>query len=175
MNGLFQGITLVAVLGIFGGIIKFAYEVARDNTRRRGEVYDKLREKFDSDEFEPIYCLLETYAYGSDNEQKEAEKAIRALSVDERQRFGAFIEHVALVAKSGVINYALANYEFGYYTRLCWKCPPFWDDLCDENGQNDPYWAIYREFVDELEPFDRALREKRESFLPKKTLSKIKI
>jgi len=42
---------------------------------------------------------------------------------------------------------------------LCWECSPFWDDIADpETKQNDPYWALYREFVEKLRPTANALK-----------------
>jgi hypothetical protein len=149
MPSFFDGLTLLVVLGIFGSIGKFAYESTRDGTRRRSDLYDKLRERFDGDEFDPVYTALENYNYCPPEERANAEVAIRALPINIRARFAAFIEHVALVTKSGIISYRLANYEFGYYAIMCWECgPPFWDDLTDEaTKQNDPDWALYRDFV----------------------------
>jgi len=59
MPSFFDGLTFIVVLGIFAGIGKFAYEFTRDATRRRSDLYDKLREKFDSDEFDTICKLLD--------------------------------------------------------------------------------------------------------------------
>jgi hypothetical protein len=88
----------------------------------------------------------------STRKKADAEAAIRALSINIRARFAAFIEHVALVTKSGIISYRLANYEFGYYAIMCWECgSPFWDDLTDDDTkQKDPYWGLYCEFVSKL-------------------------
>jgi len=136
------------------------YEVSKDATRRRSETYDKLRIAFDGEEFAPVYDALDNYAQAlkpftnassdskgdappisdeSTRERAVADNAVRKLSPNVRRGFAASIEHIALVTKSGLISYTLANYEFGYYAILCWDCEPFWHDL----EQNTPYWALY--------------------------------
>jgi len=111
--------------------------------------------------FNPIFRALDAYKYGSPEERSEAEKAIHDLSLRLKEKFAAFIEHIGLLTKSGVLSYRLANYQFGYYAILCWECSPFWDDITDpDTKQNDPYWALYREFVENLRPVASALKSK---------------
>ena len=159
MSTFFGGVTFLAILGLFGGLVKFYYEFARDNARRRSDLYDKLREKFDSDEFGNIYEAIDRYTYCLPEEKGEVEKAIRALPLHVRDKFAAFIEYVGLLTKSELLSCELSNDEFGYYAILCWECTPLWDDITDPVlKQNDPYWALYREFVEKLRPVATALK-----------------
>jgi hypothetical protein len=88
-----------------------------------------------------VNCLTITNMVRQKKEAKQ--KDIRALPIRTREKFAAFIEHIGLVTKSGLISRRLANYEFGYYAILCWECSPFWEDIVDpEAKQNDPYWAL---------------------------------
>ena len=83
-----SAITFVAILANIGAIGKFAYEVARDGTKRRGELYDKLRERFDGPEFDEVYTALEEYTFaGSPNEKAQAESLVLALPINLRARF----------------------------------------------------------------------------------------
>jgi hypothetical protein len=158
MSHLYDGLTIIALLGIAGSIFKFGYEFRRDGARQRSDLYDKLRERFDGEEFDNIFTALDNYAEALPEQQAQEEQAIRDLTINDRGGFAAFIEHVALVTKSGLISYPLANYEFGFYAIRCWECAPFWDDLCDDAKQDDPYWALYREFVENLRPAAEALK-----------------
>jgi len=48
---------------------------------------------------------------------------------------------------------------------------PFWDDITNaDTKQNDPYWALYREFVEKLRREDIALKNN-----PSAEIGKLKI
>ncbi len=134
-------------------LFKFYAEYKRDFARRRGELYDKLREKFNSNEFDDILTALDNYARaGEDNKEKFAFE-LKRIDVNRRMRFAALVEYVALLAQSGVFDYKLASYEFGFHSIQCWESDPFWDGLCsaeDKNREADPYWALYALFVKRL-------------------------
>jgi hypothetical protein len=151
MATFFEELTFVAILGNIVAIGKFAYEIARDGTKRRGEIYDKLRDRFDGPEFHEVYTALEKYTFALPNEKARAESLVLALPLNLRARFAAFVEHIALVTNSGILNYRLAAYEFGYYAIMCWDCFPFWVDLYGgESHQQDPDWALFGHFVENL-------------------------
>jgi len=171
--GLTVGSVAIKAPAIVGKIGTFLYEYSRDNIRRRSEVYDSLRKTFDGDDFDPLYQALGEYAnvldtlnkikenpaatqnaiYEASYKLKIAEDAIRKVPEIVRGGFAAFVEHVALVTQSGLITYELANYEFGYYSILCWDCDPFWDGM----DKSSPYWTLYASFVEQLRVAAKAL------------------
>jgi hypothetical protein len=59
MSHLYDGLTIIALLGIAGSIFKFGYEFRRDGARQRSDLYDKLRERFDGEEFDNIFTALD--------------------------------------------------------------------------------------------------------------------
>ncbi|RNJ50328.1 hypothetical protein [Methylocystis hirsuta] len=175
MTDLYDGLTLVALSGIAGSIFKFGYELKKDGVKRRSDLYDDLRKEFDGGSFDNIFTALDDYDTAVKHNPAgslpviQAEISIRSLPLNDKYRFAAFIEHVALVTNSGIISYPLANYAFGEYARLGWNCAPFWDDLCDTSKQKDPYWAMYQEFVAKLQPAAEALNA-----TPSKAVAKIR-
>ena len=155
----------LSLFAIAGVVIKFWWDVSKEIRRQRVETYERLRKDFDDrKEFFPIFSKLEAHAdatltlakANTLEERNEAQKAINAADKDLRQiplpakmRFAAFIENVALHAKSGTFSYELANYEFGDIARKCWCADSFWEDLNDEGKtqETEPLWAMYKEFV----------------------------
>ena len=121
-------------LDISKDAVKFFLEYKRENARRRGEIYNELRKTFDGDEFKSLYEAINThyearkalddvenqsvmpeqYIKKLTEDLKKAEDAVRNLPLNIRERFAAFVEHVALITKSDLISYELANYEFGW-------------------------------------------------------------
>ena len=162
-------------LDISKDAVKFFLEYKRENARRRGEIYNELRKTFDGDEFKSLYEAINThyearkalddvenqsvmpeqYIKKLTEDLKKAEDAVRNLPLNIRERFAAFVEHVALITKSDLISYELANYEFGWYSILCADCEAFWDKM----DKGDAYWALYEDFVSKLRPKAKALKE----------------
>jgi|SRR5208337_1900500 len=85
MPNFFDGLNFIVILGILGGIGKFTYEATREGTRRRSDVYEKLREKFDSDEFSTIEVALDNYIYSSPEERSKADQAIHDIPLPTKE------------------------------------------------------------------------------------------
>jgi hypothetical protein len=155
------GITFLATLW------KWRTDYTRDLRKQRFELYYKLRSQYET--FVPIFEALDHYAEAKTQEEKnKAEAEVRALDTNVREQFAAFLENVALLAQSKIINYRLANYEFGHYALLCWDTPPFWDDPFDK--QDHPYWALLKAFIDNIRVYQHELFNERT-----KTVSKIRL
>jgi hypothetical protein len=152
-----SGLTITALIGGGFALVRFLIEYRKDAARRRYEIYDKLRERFDSPEFAKIFDALDRYAGTEGDDKIVAERALRTIDVTERSRLAAFIEHIALVAKSRILDYNLVQYQFGHYAQLCWESDPSWDALCEpsDNGafnyrDNEPFWALFKAFAAKL-------------------------
>jgi hypothetical protein len=146
----------LSLIAIAGALIKFGWDVSKENRRRGVEAYEKLRRDFDTEpNFEDIFKALDNLA-GADGKQI----LIQSIDIKYRLQFAAFTEYVALCAKSHIFSYELANYEFGDYARRCWKSNDFWKDLCDDgkNQNNEPLWGIFKEFVKRIESCNNRLK-----------------
>jgi hypothetical protein len=152
-----------SLLAIAGAVFKYWQEVRTENRRQRVEAYERLRKGFDEEKaFFTIFAALESHAIASTADEKAAAaSALRKIDYRIRMRFAAFIENVALYAKSGVFSYELANYEFGDYTRKCWVADPFWEELCDAGKKNyqEPLWGMFKEFVGKIKICDDRLKQ----------------
>lgn len=162
----FQGLTLLGLLGVVGAIWKFLYDFNKDRKATRHQIFERLRNTFDSEKFDEIYSNLDAY-YDCETESQKSLVAsqIRGLSISDRGGFAAFVENIALLTKSGIFDYRLAHYQFGHYTILCWDCAPFWEGIGEADvkgqkidGRNDPYWALYKDFVAHMREQAQALK-----------------
>jgi hypothetical protein len=157
--------SLLAISGaIFATLLKYWWDFRKESARKRMEIYEKLRKGFDEEEdFYPIFDALDARSDASTEQAKQAADAqISAIDSKLRARFAAYIEDVALYAKSNIFSYELANYEFGDYTRMCWEAPSFWEDLVSpqKNQKTEPLWAMYKEFEARINVCNVRLEEK---------------
>jgi hypothetical protein len=76
---------------------------------------------------------------------------------NEKRYFLALFEQVAIFVNSGLIPVGVAHYMFGYYAITAWDTPAFWENMAP-NERADPYWAVFRTFVEAMRLQEAALR-----------------
>ncbi|MFZ3327636.1 MAG: hypothetical protein WA231_17895 [Methylocella sp.] len=167
-------------LSVLGGMIvfltnlwKLRVDYSKDIRKQRRDLIDKLRSQFDDEEmFGNVFDALDDYRTAIETNDEEsrlaAELKVRAINVATRDKFCTLLERVALLSKSKVIDERWAHYEFGYYTLLCWKTPPFWDEPFD--SENEPYWALFKDFAERMEVCEKELKAD-----PEKTIRRIRV
>lgn len=149
-SGTLWGVTLETTkdLAIIGGTV-FALttfvtgvlEFARQTHHRRVEQFIEMRRRFlETPQFQEILRLIST-----------DDPALRSLPVQDRRNFGGFLEEVALLVNSRLINREVAHYMFGHYVLLTEKSENFWSGL-DRNGT---YWQLFHEFAREMREFEK--------------------
>jgi hypothetical protein len=148
-----HGITL-AMLVALAGAVKFLLEYIRDNKRKRMELYINLRENFrENDHFDKIFKALDQYEKAKeakdDSAKVIAREMLKSIPYEHRYEFVAFLEDVAMAVNSGALRPSVANYMFGYYAITCWDVDELWADI--RECKNDPYWALFKRFVERLE------------------------
>jgi hypothetical protein len=70
--------------------------------------------------------------------------------------FLGFYEDVALMVNSGLLKKPVAHYMFAYYAIRCWENNNFWGNL----NRESPYWALFRDFVKQMEKVENSLMRK---------------
>jgi hypothetical protein len=151
----------ISLLAIAGGVWTHWWDVQKERRKQRIDAYERLRKGFDEEpEFLEIFEALQAHHDSrTDQERTAVDEAMKRIDWRKRMRFAAFIENVALHAKSGIFSYELANYEFGYFARECWTTDSFWEALCDlgKKKEQEPLWTMVKEFVARIEPCNERL------------------
>ena len=132
--------TLIALITI----IQAMREYRRQGRFRRVEFFLDARSRLRSDsDFREIINLLET-----------DDPRLTEISFKKKLHFVGFFEEIALLVNSKVLREQVASYMFGYYALICWNSRNFW--ICPEKELNkeDPYWAIFRSFVAQVDHAD---------------------
>ncbi|HVR48075.1 MAG TPA: hypothetical protein VMT95_15700 [Candidatus Binatia bacterium] len=121
-----------------GTFVFSAVQYKQANTLRRFEKYYDMSKRFDDNEtVQEVIGLLRA---------SESEK-LRQLALSKKETFICFIEDVAVMQNSGLINPALAAYTFGYYVQTCLQNNDFWAGL----NRDDPFFKTFREFATNVE------------------------
>jgi hypothetical protein len=143
---------LAIVVGTFVAALTLAkavFEYSRQNAQKRAEYYLELREKYQQkDRFADIFELLDN------NSPKLAE-----LPHYKKLYFLSFYEDIALLVNAGLMKQAVAHYMFGNYAIRCWESEYFWENM----NRNDPYWLLFRHFVQEMKRAEKNLLKRPKS------------
>jgi hypothetical protein len=124
---------------IFGGVIALTtffsgiFEYIRQGHQHRAAHFVQMRRRFLED---PLFRdILNLMAAGSPE--------LKNTPIQDRRNFVGFLEEVALMVNSRLIQRDVAHYMFGYYVLLTEGCDNFWDGL-DRDSQ---YWSVFRQFA----------------------------
>ncbi|HEX6231589.1 MAG TPA: hypothetical protein VFZ63_00535 [Jiangellaceae bacterium] len=149
---------VLATIGAAVGLLtawKAVSEYRKQGTIRRIEFFLEARKRLNENPtFQEIINLLET-----DN------PALTAVPLGAKISFVGFFEEIALLLNSRVIRSEIAHYMFGYYAIRCWESQNFW--LLDDRPErpldkiNEPYWSVFRAFVNRMEPMREQLEAKK--------------
>ena len=118
-------------------LVKGVFEYARQGTQRRAEYFLKMRDRiFGDDDFNMVQFAIDD---GS-------EEKISEISLAQKETFLSFIEEVAVLKNSKIINVDIAYYMFGYFAISCWNSDYFWSDI----DRNDRYWTVFKKFAEQM-------------------------
>lgn len=110
-------------------------EYARQANLRRGEAFIAMRRRFLEDPlFREILNLLD-----------HDDPHLAELPVQDRRNFIAFLEEVAIMARSKMIRPEIAHYMYGRYVELADRSVNLWTGL----DKNDRYWTLFRRYAAE--------------------------
>lgn len=122
----------VGLITFFSGMLEYA----RQGRYKRAEQFVELRRRFlETPLFQHMLNLLP-----SDSE------ALCEIPVQDRRNFLGFLEEVALMVNSGLIDRRIAHYMFGYYILLASRSENIWCDL----DRGSLYWTVFRDFADSM-------------------------
>lgn len=124
---------LVALITFLSGVLEYA----RQGHQQRAQHFVQMRRRFlETPQYREILDLL-----ASDD------PTLAQVSIQEKRNFVGFLEEVALMMNSKIINREVAHYMFGYYVLLCKRSKHFWEGLDRESV----YWSVFRRFAAEME------------------------
>ena len=144
---------LSLAVGIIGSAVGlFGYQVRRAD--RRYVIYDELRRIFDeSPEYGQIIEALNLIDNEDEKTRNRGRDRLSEIDPQIRHGFLAFLERIALIWRSRLVNIQVLNYNFGYWTLLAFDTDEMWPNAED---RSHPYYASLSDFVDQLR------REKKE-------------
>ncbi|MBB3411936.1 hypothetical protein FHT87_005903 [Rhizobium sp. BK316] len=133
--------------GIIGSAVGFAgYQVRRAD--RRYVIYDELRRIFDeSPEYSRIFNALDLIDDKDEKKRNKGRDQLSEIKPEVRHGFLAFLERIALIWRSGLVNIRVLNYNFGYWIVLAFDTDEMWPNGED---RSHPYYASLSNFVDQL-------------------------
>lgn len=128
------------VLGGIAALITFlsgVLEYSRQGHQQRAQHFVQMRRRFlETPQYREILDLLAT-----------DDPSLAQVSIQEKRNFVGFLEEVALMVNSKIINREVAHYMFGYYVLLCKRSEHFWAGL----DRTSVYWSVFRRFAAEME------------------------
>jgi hypothetical protein len=141
--------TIVAAVALWKGF----REYQKQGSQKRTDLFLEMRRRYH--EFDDICANLESKFDPGSNEY------IRKLSFARKRAFIGFYEELALMTQSGLINWQVAHYMFGYYAIKCFDSEIFWDR--EQNGLNsgDHYWRLFGAFVKRAKIEEKWFKEHR--------------
>ena len=115
----------------------------RQGALKRAEYFSSMRNQFKNNErFANLLKLLEVDSH-----------ELTDIPYRQKVEFIGFFEEVALLMNSKLIKKDVAHYMFYYFAKRCWKSKNFWIKL----NKDSFYWALFKEYIEEMENFEREL------------------
>jgi hypothetical protein len=128
-------------------LIKGTLEYIKQGTLKRAELFFQMEERYTK--FLYLFDMLDH------QDDEKIRKQFEALSFEKKLDFLGFYEELAMMVESGLIRRAVAHYMYGYYAIACWDSEVFWN----EEDRNDPYWCLFKNFVEQSKAHRIALRK----------------
>ena len=141
---------IVSVVAL-GTLIKGTWEYGKQGTLKRAELFFQMEERYTK--FLYLFDMLDH------QDDEKIRNQLESLSFEKILDFLGFYEELAMMVESGLIRRAVAHYMYGYYAIACWDSDAFWN----EEDRNDPYWCLFKNFVEQ----SKAYRTKLRKFKPK--------
>lgn len=130
---------IIALLTLMKGV----YEYTRQNAQKRAEYFLDMRKRLNEESIREICALLE-----------KDDDRLRDLEFKDKRYFLGLFEEIALMMNSGLVRREVVHYMFGYYAIKSWESDKFWRGLRRE----DPYWALFSKFADEMKGIERTFK-----------------
>jgi hypothetical protein len=153
---------VIAVFGVFSGlytIVRSVQEYRHQGVMKRVESFMDMRRRIrDSDLFKRLMPLVER-----DDPQ------LKSVNLQEKRDLLGLFEELALMMNSGLIRREVVHYMFGSYALWIRNSKNFWFRPPDYKGvyplsYDDPYWSLFRDFVEQMEKVEQTFRYSRQTF-----------
>jgi hypothetical protein len=128
-------------------LIKGTLEYVKQGTLKRAELFFQMEERYTK--FLYLFDMLDHL------DDEKIRNQLESLSFEKKLDFLGFYEELAMMVESGLIRRAVAHYMYGYYAIACWDSDVFWND----DDRNDPYWCLFKNFVEQSKAYRIALRK----------------
>lgn len=130
--------TFISIILALFAIFKWLLEFNKKNQLERAKVYLELRQRFkETDNFATIIAYLDS----NDEKLNQIDKA-------DKLKFLGFLEEIALMVNSGLLNKKIANQSFGFYIRKAWENQYMW---WEGNSKDSEYRILLKWINDECE------------------------
>jgi hypothetical protein len=140
--------TVVGLIALCKGFVEYV----KQGAQKRAESFLEMRRKYS--EFNDVCQHLEL----TDNPDSAAD--IEGLSFAKKRAFIGFYEELALMTQSGLINWQVAHYMFGYYAIKCSDSKIFWEKKNGGLDSGDHYWQLFNAFVKRARTEEKHLKER---------------
>ncbi|BCD99846.1 hypothetical protein [Marinagarivorans cellulosilyticus] len=128
---------LISMVALFFAIREYIIQ----GKLKRADYFLHMRDRIFSDpDFNAVYASL----------SDEGGNSIDTLTLDQKETYLGFIEEIAVLENSKLINTQTAYYMFGYCAISCWRSDLFWRDVSRE----DKYWSLFKDFAERMCVFD---------------------
>jgi hypothetical protein len=128
---------LVGFVTFLSGVLEYG----RQGRERRAEQFVQMRRRFlETALFQQILSLLPSDA-----------PELAGIPFQDRRNFLGFLEEVALMVNSGILDESVAHYMFGYYVLLAARSNEIWNGL----DAKSRYWTVFRKFAASMEECER--------------------
>ena len=136
----------IALMTLVTGLAEYRRQGAQGRVERFVEIRKRLKE---DEAFKNIAELVEADS-----------PRLKEIPFRDKRDYLGLLEEVALHLNSGLIRKEVAHYMFGYYAIRCWKSRYFWKNV----NRDSYYWALFRDFVSEMEKVERSSAFERRKF-----------
>lgn len=123
---------VVTLITFMAGVIQYA----RQGRHQRAAHFVEMRRRFLED---PNFRDILNFLAADD-------PRLRETPVQDRRNFVGFMEEVALMVNSKILDARVAHYMFGYYALLADRSEHLWDGL----DKGSEYWSVFRRFASQM-------------------------
>src|SRR6266436_1744641 len=128
---------MTLIVGVFTATKGF-FEFRRDNSLKRIEKFQQMRNKYGEDEQIQRVDLALNFKQDQPDKFRDA---VIGLDFNDKMAFLMFFEEVALLHNSGILNVDVVFYSFSWDALLAYESDEFWDSVLK---RDDPYLALFK-------------------------------